>query len=76
MSLFDSLGSKPQQPQPMNPMQKLQELKQNPANVMKQAGFNVPEDMHDPNQIIQYLLQSGQVTQNRLTQARQMMLRR
>lgn len=76
MSLFDSLASKPQQPQPMNPMQKLQELKQNPANVMKQAGFNVPEDMHDPNQIIQHLLQSGQVTQSRIAQARQMMWRR
>ena len=76
MSLFDSLASRPQKPQPMNPMQKLQELKQNPANVLKQAGFDVPEDMHDPNQIIQHLLQSGQVTQSRIAQARQMMGRR
>ena len=76
MSLFDSLASKPQQPQPMNPMQKLQELKQNPVNVLKQAGFNVPDGMNNPNQILQHLLQSGQVTQNRIAQIRQMMGRR
>ena len=73
MSLFNSLSGK--QPQ-MNPMQKLQELKQNPASVLQQAGFNVPGDMTDPNQITQYLLSSGQVSQNRYSQVLQMMGRR
>ena len=74
MSLFDSLSSKPQQP--MNPMQRLQALKQNPASVLQQAGFNVPQGMNNPQQIIQHLIQSGQVPQNRYTQVLQMLGRR
>lgn len=74
MSLFDSLGSQPQQH--MNPMQRLQALKQNPASVLQQAGFNVPQGMNNPQQIIQHLIQSGQVPQNRYTQVLQMLGRR
>ena len=73
MSLFDSLNGKHTQ---ANPMQKLQELKQNPASVLQQAGFNIPEDMKDPNQITQYLLSSGQVSQNKYSQVLQMIGRR
>ena len=74
MSLFDSLNSKPQQP--MNPMQRLQALKQNPSGMLQQAGFNVPHGMNNPQQIIQHLIQSGQVPQNRYTQVLQMLGRR
>lgn len=74
MSLFDSLNSQPQQP--MNPMQRLQALKQNPSSVLQQAGFNVPQGMNNPQQIIQHLIQSGQVPQNRYTQVLQMLGRR
>ena len=73
MSLFDSLNGKRQQ---VNPMQKLQELKQNPASVLQQAGFNIPGDMTDPNQITQYLLSSVQVSQNKYSQVLQMIGRR
>lgn len=74
MSLFDSLNSQPQQP--MNPMQRLHALKQNPSGMLQQAGFNVPQGMNNPQQIIQHLIQSGQVPQNRYTQVLQMLGRR
>ena len=74
MSLFDKLGNQPQQS--INPMQKLQELKQNPANVLSQAGFSVPSGMTDPMQITQHLLTSGQIPQARYNRVLQMMGRR
>ena len=71
MSLFNSSDT-----QQMNPMQRLQELKQNPVSVLRQAGLNVPDGMNNPQQIIQHLIQSGQVPQNRYTQVLQMLGRR
>ena len=68
MSLFDQLSN--------NPMQMLQQIRQNPAAVLQRAGLNVPEGMTNPQQIIQHLMQSGQVTQGRYQQAMQMMRRR
>ena len=67
------LNSMPQQP--MSPMQRLQALKQNPSSVLQQAGFNIPQGMNNPQQIIQHLLQTGQVPQTRSQQAMQMMSR-
>ena len=60
----------------MNPMQALSELKANPAAMLKHAGLNVPEDMNDPQQIVQHLLRSGQVQPARYQQALRMMGRR
>ena len=68
MSLFDNLGMQ----QPMNPIQMLGQLRQNPAGVLKQAGFNIPSGINNPQQIVNYLLQSGQVGQGRLAKAQQM----
>jgi hypothetical protein len=45
----------------MNPMQFLSQMKQNPASVLGQR-FNVPNGMNDPNQIINHLVNSGQVS--------------
>ena len=53
------LNSMPQQP--MNLMQRLQALKQNPSSVLQQAGLNIPQGMNNPQQIIQHLIQSGQI---------------
>ena len=61
-------GNMPQ----MNPMQMLQQLRQNPAQMLRQAGLNVPDNLNDPNQIIQHLMNSGQISQQRDEQARQM----
>lgn len=70
MGLFDQLG------QQNNPMQMLQQIRQNPAAILQKAGLNIPAGMNDPQQIIQHLMQSGQVTQQRYQQAMQMMRRR
>lgn len=61
-------GNMPQ----MNPMQMLQQLRQNPAQMLRQAGLNVPDNLNDPNQIIQHLMNSGQVSQDAYNRARQM----
>lgn len=55
----------------MNPMQMVQQLKANPIQFLQRAGFNVPNNLNDPNQIIQHLMNSGQISQQRYEQARQ-----
>lgn len=70
MGLFDQLG------QQQNPMQMLQQIRQNPAAILQKAGLNIPAGMTDPQQIIQHLMQSGQVSQQRYQQAMQMMRKR
>lgn len=72
MGVFDKLGQKPQQ---TNPMQVLQQLRSNPVGMLKQAGYNIPDGMSSPQQIVNYLLQSGQVPQARYQQAMQMFSR-
>lgn len=61
-------GNMPQ----MNPMQMLQQLRQNPAQMLRQAGLNVPDNLSSPNDIIQHLMNSKQITQQQYEQARQM----
>lgn len=59
----------------INPMQMLgmlTQLKQNPMGFLRQAGFNLPGNMSDPQQMIQHLMNSGQVSQAQYDQARQM----
>lgn len=56
----------------MNPMQMIQQLKANPIQFLQRAGFNVPNNLNDSNQIIQHLMNSGQISQQRYEQARQM----
>lgn len=69
MSIFQQLGQTPQQG---NPMQMLSQLRNNPVGILRQAGFTVPDGMNNPQQIINHLLQSGQVNQGRLNMAQQM----
>lgn len=52
-------------PKQMNPMQMLQQLKSNPIQALKSAGFNVPDKLNNPNDIIQHLMNTGQLTQQR-----------
>lgn len=56
----------------MNPMQMIQQLKANPIQFLQRAGFNVPSNLNSPNDIIQHLMNSGQISQQRYEQARQM----
>ncbi len=56
---------------PMNPMQLLSQIKENPMSVIGQR-FSIPDGMNDPNQIIQHLLNTGQVTQQQVNRVVQM----
>ena len=56
----------------MNPMQMIQQLKANPIQFLQRAGFNVPSNLNSPNDIIQHLMNSGQITQQNYERARQM----
>jgi hypothetical protein len=56
----------------MNPMQMIQQLKANPIQFLQRAGFNVPSNLNSPNDIIQHLMNSGQVSQDAYNRARQM----
>ena len=62
MSLFENLG------QPT-----VDQLKNDPSGILQRAGLNVPAGMNDPRQIINHLLQSGQITNPRLQMAQKMM---
>lgn len=56
----------------MNPMQMIQQLQQNPIQMLRQAGLNVPDNLSSPNDIIQHLISSGQVSQEQYNKAREM----
>lgn len=53
-------------------MQMLPGMKQNPGAALQRAGYNVPQGMSAPQQILQHLVQSGQINQNQLNFAQQM----
>ena len=55
----------------INLMRMYQQLRQNPMQLLAQK-YNIPQNINDPQQIIQYLLNSGQITQAQLNQAMQM----
>lgn len=59
----------------MNPLQimsMLPQLRSNPVGFLKQYGLNVPDNISGPNDIIQHLMNSGQINQAQYNQARQM----
>jgi len=73
MGIFEQLGRKtPQNALPANPMQMMQKLRSDPVGFLRQSGMNIPAGMNDPQQIINHLMQSGQLPQGRLQQAMQM----
>lgn len=55
-----------------NIMQMLPGMKQNPLGTLQSVGFNVPNGLNNPQQIIQHLMQTGQVNQQQLNYAQQM----
>lgn len=56
----------------MNPVQMIQQLKANPIQFLQRAGYNVPSNLNSPNDIIQHLMNSGQISQQNYERARQM----
>lgn len=74
MSMFDRLGqSAQQQPQGKSREEALREIKADPVGVLRQHGLNVPAGITDPMQMVNHLLQSGQVSNPRLQMAQKMM---
>lgn len=61
----------PIQPNDNNFMTMLNQFKQNPMAMLSRR-FNIPQNMNDPNQIIQHLLNSGQVSQEQVNRVMQM----
>ena len=58
-------------------MQMVQQFKSNPMQMLMQRRMNLPQgiSMNDPNAILNHLVQSGQVSQQQINQAYQMMQR-
>ena len=57
-----------------NPMQMLQSLRSNPIQFLMQRKLNVPANIaNNPNDIINHLLQTGQISQDQLNRAYQQM---
>lgn len=54
-----------------NLMQMYQQFMNNPMAMLSQR-FNIPQNMNDPNEIIQHLLNTGQVSQDRVNQVMNM----
>ena len=66
--LFSALGGNPMG----NMMQMLTQLKQNPRALLQKAGFNIPTNLNSPQAIVQHLLNTNQITQQRLNQSQMM----
>lgn len=56
---------------PMQMIQLAQQFRQNPIGLLR-SRFNLPTQMNNPQEIVQYLLNSGQVTQEQVNQAARM----
>ncbi len=54
-----------------NLIQMVNQFKQNPMVMLSQK-YNIPQNLNDPNEIIQHLLNTGQVSQSQVNQAMQM----
>jgi hypothetical protein len=59
-----------------NPLAMLDQLKQNPYQLLAQRGFNIPQNLYNPNDILQYLINTNQVTQQQVNNVMTMLQRR
>ena len=66
--LFNALGGN----QMPGALGMLNQLKNDPMGLLKKAGYNIPSNVTGPQQIVEYLTQSGQLSQAQLNQAQQM----
>lgn len=56
-----------------NMMQMFQVFRQNPMQYLLSRGANIPQNIqNNPDEIIQYMLNTGQITQQQYNQAAQM----
>ena len=60
----------------MNPLNNQQNPKEQAIALMKQQGISIPQGMeNNPQGILQHLMQSGRIPQNRLSMAQNLMQR-
>lgn len=55
----------------MNIMEMANQFRQNPMAMLSQR-YNIPQNLNNPNEIIQYLLNTGQISQAQVNNAMQM----
>ena len=56
-----------------NFMNQLNQLRQTPVQFLMQRKYNIPQNIaNDPHQIVQHLLNTGQISQQQYNQAAQM----
>lgn len=61
-----------QQSQPQNSMlSMIAQFRQNPMSILSQR-YNIPPNLTDPNEILQYLLNTQQVSQDQVNRVMQM----
>jgi len=61
-----------QQSQPQNSMlSMIAQFRQNPMSILSQR-YNIPPNITDPNEILQYLLNTQQVSQDQVNRVMQM----
>ena len=65
-----------QQSQGNNLFTMLDQLKQNPYQMLAQRGLNIPQNLNNPNDILQYLLNTNQITQQQVNNVMTMLQRR
>lgn len=58
----------------MNPMmiKELNKIMKDPVGYVAQCGLNVPQNINTPDGIIQYLMNTGQISQQRYNQVMSM----
>lgn len=57
----------------MNILEMVNQIKQNPAGfLMQNYHVQIPQNLNNPNEIIQHLLNTGQVSQSQVNNAMQM----
>lgn len=57
---------------PQNPMQYMGQFMKNPIGALRQAGYNIPDGMSNPQQIVNHLINNGQLNNSKLAQLQNM----
>lgn len=61
-----------QTPNINNPMQFMGQFMRNPLGALRQSGYAIPDGMTDPKQIVNYLINNGQLNNSKLSQLQRM----
>lgn len=59
-------------PRQQNPLQYLSQFMQNPVDALRQAGYTIPDGMNNPQQIVNHLINNGQIGNRKLAQVQNM----